>query len=441
MQIKKQPWAILLCKFNSDVTGIANANAEPPTAPGVVPFRTACENLFTNSNAGYNVVRYFSDMSHGSLDLTDSRVFGWYTLNVNITGYTAAGDPNLDKTQGEVVNLAKQAAINAGVTLNSFFGVVVIMNIATGWAHGGPGWVAADWRRVDGRNMDGTLGNRGSGGGNGMEMFGHEMGHGFGLQHSRQHGSDQDYQDKYDIMSALNAYSSPDQDYCAKGPGLNAWNMRSRGWLDENRVWHCPSGLFFEILQLRPLHRRDLDGYLAAELPPLNHTEGFPMHLVEYRKKERWDSGFPASCVLVHRYQGQIGQVVAGNTYAMNGTNAQINLVAGESFAPSVFMGPQVHVLDIDDNNNIATIAASMHQFNFPAIYDQAWWIKTRGGLVPPGPTPWKWARHYAAILSLFDAATNVNPELQSSVLKLAMKQASFTAREMKKEIKKIKNK
>ena len=59
------------------------------------------------------------------------------------------------------------------------------------------------------------------------------MGHGYGLDHSRRDGADADYQEPWDIMSTLAAYSAPDPDYANRGPGLNAWNMRGRGWLDE----------------------------------------------------------------------------------------------------------------------------------------------------------------------------------------------------------------
>ena len=53
------PWAVLLCKFKND-------SSEPPNAQGVPPFRTACETFFTKTNGGFNVVRFFSDMSHGT---------------------------------------------------------------------------------------------------------------------------------------------------------------------------------------------------------------------------------------------------------------------------------------------------------------------------------------------------------------------------------------
>ena len=109
------------------------------------------------------------------------------------------------------------------------------------------------------------------------------------------------------LMSTQNADSASDPNYRYRGPGLNAWNMRSRRWLDEGRVWHCPPGAFTATVSLRPLHRIDLPGYVAAELPPVNHTGGNSKYLVEYRKREGWDHGIPRSCVSVRRFEGEIG--------------------------------------------------------------------------------------------------------------------------------------
>jgi hypothetical protein len=356
-QSTPSPWAVILCKIRSDATGQFDPASEPPNAPGVLPFRTVAENFFTNPNAGFNAVRFFSDMSHGTLDLSGSQVFGWYTIDVNVTGYTADG-PTLDKTQGEVGVLARQAASNAGVPIDSFDGLVVILNIPTGWAQGAPGIMWADWRRVDGRNFDGTLGPRGGGGGNGTEIFGQEMGHGYGLDHSRRDGSAEDYQDMWDIMSTANAFSAPDDDYCARGPGLNAWNMRGRGWLDESRVWRDTGQCASQTVELRPLHRKDLSGYLAAELPGMG---GHSAYLVEFRAREDWDSGIPRSAVFVHRFEGAIGQDLGTHSYIMSGIGGTQDLAAGDVFE-SDGDGDQysrVEVLSIDEAQRVATARLS----------------------------------------------------------------------------------
>lgn len=186
------------------------------------------------------------------------------------------------------------------------------------------------------------------------------MGHGFGLGHSRRDGSKADYQDPWDIMSTLGPYSAPDPDYCARGPGLNAWNMRGRGWLDESRVCRVTQVGFNQEVELRPLHRRDLPGFLAAELPP---TSGHSPYLVEFRLKKDWDVGMPRSAVFVHHFltaaQDNDGWP---HSYLMSGTNGNHDLVAGDVFAPGVSGGglPHLEVLKIDENNNSATVRLSI---------------------------------------------------------------------------------
>jgi hypothetical protein len=64
----RSPWAILLCKFNDDDT-------EPYD-------RLRYLDLFTSAGLGrFGVIDYFTDMSHGQLDISDSQVFGWFTLD------------------------------------------------------------------------------------------------------------------------------------------------------------------------------------------------------------------------------------------------------------------------------------------------------------------------------------------------------------------------
>lgn len=361
------PWAILLCKFKSSPPGTVLINPN-------LDFKTICRQFFSSPNAGFNAVRFFADMSHQKLDLSGSKVFGWYTLNTSISNYNAAGDPVIDNgktSQTAVVEMAKQAARDAGVDLASFAGVVVIMDIATGWAQGWPsgqlpkGNVAADWRRVDARNADGTKGVPAAGGGNGTEVFAQEMAHGFGMEHSRKDGSEEEYQDRWDSMSTLNANSAADNDYGARGPGLNAWNMRSRGWIEETRVWHCPQAGFLQTVQLRPLYRTDLPGMLAAELGPVNSTAGFPKYLIEFRKKQGWDIGIPRSCVLVHRFQvdnnGPLQGDMNSRSYIMPGIKGNYDLTEGDVFESGDGAGPfsRLRVVKIDEANDRADIELS----------------------------------------------------------------------------------
>lgn len=287
----KTPWAILLVKFNDDDTEIRD--------------KAYHERLFTTAGAGtLNMVAFFDEMSHGRVDVSDSKVFGWYTLDKKSTDYTGSG-ANQDGRR-DLVRWAKEAAKD-DVDFTKFFGVVVCLNIDAD-LFGGP---------VDGYPSV-------VGGPTGMTPsdMGQEMGHGYGLSHSRRDGTLNDYTDPFDIMSTrATNFMVDDPNYTLVGPGLNAWNMRGRGWLLEHRVWSAWRQGADANVVLRPLHRRDLDGYLAAEIGP---------YLIELRTPDRWDAriGFPGPIrpvVLVHRFD-------SNQSYLMPGTMGEEGLVQGSRF-------------------------------------------------------------------------------------------------------------
>lgn len=74
-----------------------------------------------------------------------------------------------------------------------------------------------------------------------------------------------------------------------------------------------------------------------------------------------------------------------------------------------------------------------------PANYNWWWYYETRGGLVPSRvpPVPGEpWLPQFVAALDLAQAARTVAPELRGAVLELALKQISFTAATIRKQLK-----
>ena len=137
-----------------------------------------------------NMVTFFRDMSHGVLDLSGSQVFGWYTLDKKRSEYVGSGAKEGQQGRKDLITWARQAAIADNKDLNKFFSVVVCMNVQTD-LYGGPYGVVCD----DGRDRD-----------NGMSslspsLLGQEMGHAYGLFHSRADGSTEDSKDEWDVMS------------------------------------------------------------------------------------------------------------------------------------------------------------------------------------------------------------------------------------------------
>ena len=285
-------WAILKCKFADDASG---------TPPDEI-----YERLFTGAGTGsFNMVDYFRDMSHGQLDLSRSQVFGWFTLSLRMTDFAGNVD-NSALRPGQVNRFGlfaacRSAAESAGVPLSDFSGIVVSMN------RGRPSAVGTDgvdlWGAAGGMAFCDRYSLMPS-------LLGQEMGHGYGLNHSRRAGSVMDYQDPWDTMSTAAAYMQPHTEFTNIGPGLSAANMRSRGWLDEGRVWRAGPFDVDQIVRLRPLHRYTLSGFLTADIPDPEIPNG--RWLLEFRNKQGWDGGVPTSAVLIHRLTGGYSYLVPG---------------------------------------------------------------------------------------------------------------------------------
>lgn len=320
------PWAVLLCKFNDD-------DSEPFQ-------KSFYDDLFTASGVGsMNMVDFFRDVSNGMLDLGGTQVFGWFTFNkepFNKKRSDYKGSGGNQAGRDELVSWARQAAAAKGHDLSNFFGVVVCMNVPTEYFGGG--------RRAvfDSTSMR-------------PSVIGQEMGHGYGLDHSRIDGSTADYQDRWDVMSTecgylgnQCAFMASHPRYTSIGPSLNAANMDSRGWLDKSRVWDPDVFEFNAIVKLRPLVRYDLPGYLAARAGK---------YLVEFRVKEGWDAAIPEPAILVHRFEDN-------HSYIMPDTSGRQDLIKRSIFeAGDPRITPQswtkVEVIDINANDHVATIRLS----------------------------------------------------------------------------------
>jgi hypothetical protein len=274
--------------------------------------------------------------------------------------------------------------------------VCVVITSAPSDLFGGLGGVVAD----DGRRPD-----------NGMtqlspSLLGQEMGHGYGLNHSRMDGSLDDYQDGRDVMSTPSYFMSPHPVYTERdgqgrpifliGPGLNAANMWGMGWLDLTRTWTgwgpgatTPSELN-QPFELRPLHRPDLPGYLCAR---------FGDFFIEFRMNELWDAGIGEPVVLIHDY-------FDGHSHIYFNDSRQPQLLVGDSFSrgytaepPSPVHGSgfKITVTAINATTRTATIQIETWSSNIPApagpgsllgavASDGGGWVIVNGRVTPVPP-------------------------------------------------------
>lgn len=275
-------WAILKCKFFDDTSD---------TLPDDL-----YENIFTGT-----MVSFFQDMSHGQLDLSRSQVFGWFTLSQRMHDYRGnVPDSALNPGQlnrGNLFAACRGAAESAGVRLGDFDGVVVTMNRGEPRPGGYPG--------VDVWDNPGDMAVFCDQYSLGLGYLGHVMGHAYGLKHPRVAGLMADGIDRWDIMSEYHA-TPPYQAFRwlkYRAGGLSAANMKLKGWLDEHRVWRPDLMGANATIRLRPLHKYDLSGFLAAELPNLHSPDG-PRWLLEFHTEGGWypDSPrhVPLPAVLIH---------------------------------------------------------------------------------------------------------------------------------------------
>jgi hypothetical protein len=347
---QRSPWLVIVVRFQDDVL-----------LPYELPDGTKADRLalhrrlFTGSGTGsMNMVDYFHDVSHGKIDVSDSRVVGVYTIPYRRADYIGNVPPQPGKiNRGGVLDAGRAAAVAHKIDLTAYSGVVVCGYTPLDLC----GWVGGMAALCDLNSLS-------------PDLLGQEMGHGYGSDHSGLDGSTEEYGDPWDTMSTWSPYSAPHAEYGRIGPGLNAWNMRLRGWLNEDRVVVVPRDepVTLDVV-LGPLHDRGTQ-------PAAIDVNGY---LVELRINDRWDAGIPRSCVLVHRAQGN-------RSYLMAGTDGSHDLVAGGRFEKHSFLGTSVTVsvvsIDRARRRAVVRVEQSASNVHIPDLVDRTW-PKLPGG---PGP-------------------------------------------------------
>lgn len=312
------PWLVIVVRFSDD----RHSFRISPTGDRLAHYKR----VFTGEGRGtLNLVDYFREMSHGLLDLSNTTVVGPYRLPRPRADYVGNVYPQPEGklNRNGVLDLARATAAAKGIEVSKYVGVVVCGTPALDLC----GWVGGMAALCDDDSLQPSL-------------LGQELGHGYGSDHSGRDGSTEEYADAWDTMSTAAAHSAPHEAYGSVGPGLNAWNMRLRGWLDESRVVILTPGSQSTVV-LKPLH--DRRGTIAADAGGL---------LIEFRVRERWDAAIPRPCVLIHRVSGNRSYLMASKT----GNN---DLVQGDQFEWGLpWMGPHVvlDVVDIDPTRREARI-------------------------------------------------------------------------------------
>jgi len=257
-----QRLAVFLCKFSD------TANTEPHPADFY-------KELFALRGTG-GLNDYWVAASLGAINLDGTEIFGWRTLNQNQADFLNARPGRWDKVKGAIDAFPE-------VDASQYAGVVAMFNVDVG----------------DSGTQGGVLASPGA---MSVTFLGHETGHVFGLEHSFDQSDRKsvswsapgEYYDMYDIMSAMNVYSTFDQKFGERGPLLCAANLDRMGWLPASRVWTASGGnsSWSDEIDIVSMSHPEIPGYLAAYVGGV---------YVEFRTQDNWDQRIPQPGVLLHR--------------------------------------------------------------------------------------------------------------------------------------------
>ena len=263
-----KPWAVILCKFSDKAT----TEPHPPSF-----YREAFSEAGKGKGREYDYIR---QVSNGALDMTGTKVYGWFTMKNRSTKDRAMlkfPNPGRSTMHDWGIETAKANKID----LKKFHGVMVVFNGDADAGSAGNhrvvlGYTTTEW------NPTFNL---------------HEICHGYDLDHSYSARPDVVYGDQWDIMSAMNCWTTPSK-FGKTGPGMNAFNLKKVGGLPDYRISKTVRAVGTSTITLAALIRPEANGYLMAQIPPMPGSTTY--YTVEYRQKKGWDAGIPADTLLLH---------------------------------------------------------------------------------------------------------------------------------------------
>jgi hypothetical protein len=191
-----------------------------------------------------------------------------------------------------------------------------------------------------------------------VTFLAHEIGHLFGLDHSFDESDRRtntwsapgEYFDGYDVMSAMNVYTTLHGDFGPRGPLLCVANLDIMGWLPTSRVWSPTKGNSSAVdeIDLVALGSGATTGYLGARVGGL---------YVEFRTADGWDAGIPRAGVLIHRLYGSNAVIVSPDkTFQVK--DWQPDQVYGATDTElGVIGGVQVRIISFDLRRGTARIS------------------------------------------------------------------------------------
>ena len=296
-----QAWVTILCRF-ADTTHIT---------PHPVSHH---EKLMGSSYPGLD--HYWRELSDGNINLTGSRVVGWYNLPRPRSYYLSINERGIEAFKLDRAVKDCTAVADADVFFPDFDGINLVFNqqgnADAAWSQGGGERLTKDgqtrfwgvtWLHPD--HVDYP------------SVVAHEMGHALGLLHSSgPYGQDDPlyspttYDSEWDVMSGGQSLV-PYPGYGYLGVHTIAYHKDFLGWIPLERKYVAAPNTT-RTITIERLAQPGAEGYLMAEIPIGDSPTDF--YTVEARLFAGYDEEIPDEAIIIHKVdttlEDRLAQVV-----------------------------------------------------------------------------------------------------------------------------------
>jgi M6 family metalloprotease-like protein len=231
---------------------------------------------------------YWNALSRGYLEFYGETVAGWYDLPGPIEAYFEDPAPQ-ERVQPDWGLLARDcsALADAEVDFATVDGINLQFNVKFGAAWGGSSVLALDGEpRTFGVTWMPTWSSQ--------SVYGHEIGHTFGLPHSSG-PYEQTYDSRWDVMSDGNTVWD-DQLQTAIGQHTIAFHRELLGWDPQGRIFVADRFGVSDTVALEFWNQEGGAGWSTIKIPLYNGIH----YTAEARRQAGYDSGIPFRTVVLH---------------------------------------------------------------------------------------------------------------------------------------------
>lgn len=268
-QFGSKPWVVLLVRFAD--------------SPSVTPHpRDWYQSLIGTNYPGLD--HYWRELSYGNVDLSGSLVAGWYNLPQSRSYYLdGTGSLNFDRAIQDATAVA-----DADVNFSTISGIIIMFNQPVN-GYAGFNYASVPFTR-DGITLPWGAAVIPSDV-QSQSVIAHEMGHGFGFDHSTQ----------WDVMGGGQNTNPPVLLYGAVASHCNAYHKDILGWIPGDRKVVVLPGTN-QTVALERLASPATTNALVVYVPISSSGAASLFYTIEARRPAGYDVGsLPDDSVIIHR--------------------------------------------------------------------------------------------------------------------------------------------